>query len=86
MAFGEGMKSHDRRDFAPICFGRARSKYDADRLLDGLENPSVDVRLMTVGRTIDHPDIVTRPAQVVAHLLKAGSVQKSSHCNEAHDS
>src|SRR5688572_24769967 len=59
--------------FVGRLFLPPRCEYDADRLLYGLEDPRRHIRLMALGRAVNHPDAVRRAAEVVAHPLEAGA-------------
>ena len=60
-------------------------EHDTDWLLDALEDPRRHVRLMAFRRTIDHPNVRTRPPQVVAHSLEAWSIEKAGDRDETDD-
>src|SRR5438094_6027381 len=54
-------------------------------MLNALEDAGVDLRLMSLGRAINHPNIIAGAAQVIAHLLKTGTIEKTGNSDEAHD-
>ena len=58
---------------------------DAHGLLHALEDARRHLRLMPLRRAVDDPDLVRVPAQLRAHFLKAGSVQKPRHGDEGDD-
>ena len=82
--FWQRREAHTRGS-GPVFSERARRQHDADRLLHTLEDARRHVRLVAFRRTIDDPDIGAVPAQVFAHLLKAGAVQEARHRDEADD-
>src|ERR1039458_328135 len=85
MTTRDSLKQHLRRGIAiGLSVIGTRSQHDADGLLDGLEDPGIDFRLVPLGRAIDDPNVITGPAQVIAHLLKSRPVQEAGYGNEAH--
>ena len=82
--FWQRREAHTRGS-GPVFSERARRQHDADRLLHALEDARRHVGLVAFGRAVDHPDIGQVPAQVVAHLLKAGTVQEARDRDEADD-
>ena len=46
-------------------------------MLDTLKNSRRHFGLVAFGRTIDHPDVVTRAAQLGTHLLETGAVEEA---------
>ena len=81
---GERPIPHRRRHRSIDC-RRAGRHHDADRLLHPFEDPRAHLRLMPLGRAVDHPDLVGAPAQIVAHTLEAGPVEEPRHGDEADD-
>src|SRR5690242_1297804 len=78
------MEAHACRFFGALV-QLAGGKRDANRLLNGLENPGRHVWLMSLRRAVDHPDFGTGATQIVTHLLEAGTVEESRHADEADD-
>jgi hypothetical protein len=50
-----------------IGFWRTRGKNDADGLLDVPEDAGVDLRLVSLGRVIDYPDLIALPPKLRHH-------------------
>src|ERR1700722_8592792 len=74
-------KAHARR-IAGAFAELSRREHDADRLLHALEDPRRHVRLMALGRTVDHKNVRARPAQIVAHPLEPRPVEKAGDGDE----
>ena len=51
-------------------------EHDADRLLDALEDTGVHLRLVAFRRAVDHPDVITGAAEVIAPFPGALSSTK----------
>ena len=63
----------------------ARSQHDAHRLLHALEDARRHLRLVALGRAVDHPDVGAGAPQIVAHLLETRPVEESRDGDEADD-
>ena len=84
LALRQRAKPHMRRHLV-VFTESSRGQHDADRLLHALEDARRHVGLMAFRRTVDHPDVRARPAQIIAHLLEARPVEKAGDGDEADD-
>jgi hypothetical protein len=84
MSGGKRLKANPCRRIGP-ALGGARGEYDAQGLLDTLKDARVDLRLMPFWRAVNDPNIVAHLAQILPHLLKAWTVEKPCHRDEAND-
>jgi len=69
-------KQHLGRTVSVVLSG-ARGQYYANWLLDALKDAGIDFRLMSLRGAVDHPYVIAGPAQVIAHLLKPQSAEKT---------
>src|ERR1041384_3145866 len=72
------------RNFPTLICG-PRSKDNTERVLNARKNSRGHIRLMTLGRAIDHPYVIAVAPQVLAHLLKPRAIQEAGSRNEAND-
>ena len=84
MPRGQRVETHLRRTRWIVLRG-ARGEHDADGLLDPFEDARGYFRLMSLGRAVDDPDVVTGAAEVIPHLLKPRAAKETGNRDVADD-